>query len=85
MQVFWRSVYDDMVKASWSKYSGINYICCILNYVSKDEESVKVFGAEVEILENNRSFQVICINNLTRLPSCIETNGKTQHTSFEIP
>ena len=62
------STYDDMVKASWLKCSGINYICCILNYVSKDEEFVKVSGAKVISLENNCTVQVICKNNLTRVP-----------------
>ena len=57
-----------MAKASWSKCSGINAICCILNYVLKDEECVKFFGAKVVSLENNRFVQVICKNNLTRVP-----------------
>ena len=59
------STYDDMVKTSWSKCSGIK-ICCILNYLSKDEEYVTVFVAKVVSLENNRTGQVICKNNLTR-------------------
>ena len=62
------STYDDMVKASWSKCSGINEICCILNYLSKDEEYVKVFGAKVVSLENNRTVQVNCKNKLEKVP-----------------
>ena len=55
-----------MVKASWSKCIGINDICCILNFVSKDEEYVNVFVAKKVSLENNRTVQVICKNNLNR-------------------
>ena len=65
---FINSTYDDMVKASWLKCSGISYICCILNYGSIDEEYVKVFGAKVVSLGNNCTVQVICKNNLIRVP-----------------
>ena len=60
------STYDDMVKASWSKCIGINGICCILNFVSKDEEYVKVFVAKKVSSENNSTVQVICKNNPPR-------------------
>ena len=58
--------YVDMVEASWSKCSGKNNICFILNYVLKDVEYVKVFDAKVVSLEINHTVQVICKSSLTR-------------------